>query len=297
MTKPNLMDCDPGWDDCLALLLLLGKGLGNPNVLGITTTWGNADIDTTTMNACLMTGYCRWGSLYVFEGLDKPAGPSGPASVAKPINWENLTAYPAPGPLTHRNAIALLVEEANAFGRDLTILATGPLTNIATAIKLDTGAMTQVGSLVIVGGAFANKNTDEFNLSADQEATQIVLKAGSYGLNTVLIPFEALQKMNDPQVWRRIQGMTTDHAKFYASVIDDQQAQQNGEAAEGLYDQLGVLYVLNPGLFRTEQWKVGIDFSQNCMGRIVRDPAGSPVTIVTDLDVDRVAKLLFERLS
>jgi purine nucleosidase len=292
MTKMNLMDCDPGWDDCLALLLLLGKGVGNPKITGVSTTWGNADIYTTTMNARLMTGYCGWG--YVFGGRDGPLGPIGPASVAKPITWKNLTVHPSPGSLGTYDAIAFLLERVNFFGRDLTILATGPLTNIATAIMLDTAAMQQVGSLVIIGGALANKNTDEFNLSGDQEATEIVLKAG---LNTVLIPFETLQKMNNPQVWLKIQGMTTDHAKFYASVIDDQRAQGNGEAAEGLFDQLGALYVLNPGLFRTEQWKVHVDFSQNCMGRIVQDPAGSPVTVVTDLDVEGVNNLFLERLS
>lgn len=295
MTKV-LMDCDPGWDDCLALLLLLGKGTGNS--VGVTTTWGNADIKTTTMNARLMTGYCdKSGTLYVYKGLGEPLGPRGPASVAKPINLNKLIAHPSPGYLGATNAPEEIRERARSYAQDLTVLATGPLTNIATAIKLDPNAMKSVSSVVIVGGAFADKNTDEFNLSADQAATQIVLKAASSGMKTVLIPFETLERMNDPQLSLDIQGMKTDHAEFYASVIKDQEAQGNAEAGKGLYDQLGALYVLKPELFQTEERNIGIVFSPSSMGQIVRNPGGSLVTLVMDLDVKGVKNLLLERLS
>ena len=117
------------------------------------------------------------------------------------------------------NGIKRIVEAAKHYGKDLTIVALGPLTNIARALAQDERAMRGIGSLVIMGGAVrVAGNTSpgaEFNFFADPHAAEIVLKAG---LPTTLVPLDVTEKvrMNGSALRDALKGRRDPAAKRFA---------------------------------------------------------------------------------
>src|ERR1043166_4987402 len=134
-----IVDCDPGWDDALVLLLLLAKD-NSANVVGITTVWGNEDVQATTTNARRMTYYLGRGAIPIYVGAMQPLKPS---SVALPCPPSNVVReLPPLGTVVNGTyAPEMLVDMAKKHGRDLTILGIGSMTNIAAAVQTDTAAM------------------------------------------------------------------------------------------------------------------------------------------------------------
>lgn len=292
MTK-LILDCDPGWDDCLVMLLLFAKR--DIDVLCITTVWGNEDVQRTTTNARRMTYYCGRSDVPIYPGAMQPFKPS---SVALPCPTSNVVeVLPALGTVVIGTyAPEMLVDMARKHGPDLTILGIGSMTNIAAAVQTDRAAMKRVGTLVITGGSYKDYQTHEFNLGCDPVATQMLLDAD---LNPVIITFDTEMTMNrgaSAQERMRAAGKKGNrYAGFYAEVVDDQLSQNNKEANEGVFDQLAALYALDPSVFTLNQKTIVIDY-HDPSGRIRDDPAGRPARIAT-VDVDRAYDLLFRRLG
>ena len=286
MTK-LVIDTDPGWDDALVLVLLLAKR--DIDVLCDTTVWGNENVADTTTNARRMTYCCGRPDIPVYPGCMqalKPVSievPCPPSSVVR--------ALPPLGTVVNgKYAPEMLTAMARAHGPELTILAIGSMTNIATAIELDKAAMKTVGTLVVTGGTCSDRKTHEFNLGSDPLATNKLLEAG---LNPVMITFDVEMTMNKG-VWaqQKMKDMNTKWATFYAKVIQDQLDQKNDEANEGVFDQLAALYALQPSLFNLEPTTIRVE-----SGRIIRDPAGHPVRMAKIVNIDAAYDLLFKRLA
>ena len=181
MAQKIIIDCDPGIDDALALAFAHGDpGL---EVCGITTVAGNVGLDVTTANALRVRDFIGMGDVPVVPGSTRPLlrpplqarhvhGETGLGSAKLP---EALSG-PAPG-----HAVDFLVDTISAAPGEITLIAVGPLTNIALALRREPALTSLVRDFVIMGGSAGRGNTTpaaEFNMLADPEAAAIVFGAG-----------------------------------------------------------------------------------------------------------------------
>jgi purine nucleosidase len=176
-----LLDCDPGIDDAFAIAF----GCGHPGLelCGITTVAGNASLDRTTSNALAVLEFLGHGAVPVAAGSPAPLLRS--VQDARSVHGESglgAARLPAPrGRPVDAHAVDFLIEQIAAAPGELTLVATGPLTNVAVAVRRHPPLVTQVADFVIMGGSAGRGNTTpaaEFNIRWDPEAAAIVFGAG-----------------------------------------------------------------------------------------------------------------------
>jgi purine nucleosidase len=180
-TRKVIIDCDPGIDDVFALVF--ADGHPALDLSGITTVAGNVGLDRTTGNALAVRDYLGLPGLPVTAGCERPLlrppltarrvhGASGLGEAAIPASL----AGPAEG-----HAVDYLGRVISAEPGQITLVATGPLTNIALALRRYPSLASQVSDFVIMGGSAGRGNVTpaaEFNIAADPEAAAIVFGAG-----------------------------------------------------------------------------------------------------------------------
>jgi purine nucleosidase len=176
-----LLDCDPGIDDAFAIAF----GCGHPGLelCGITTVAGNVSLDRTTCNALAVLEFLGHGQVPVAAG--SPAPLLRPFEDAHHVHGESglgAARLPAPrGRPVDTHAVDFLIEQIAAVPGELTLVATGPLTNVALAVRRYPPLVTQVADFVIMGGSAGRGNITpaaEFNMWCDPEAAAIVFGAG-----------------------------------------------------------------------------------------------------------------------
>jgi purine nucleosidase len=176
-----IIDCDPGIDDAFALAF----AHGHPalDLRGITTVAGNVGLDRTTANALAVRDYLGLPGVPVTQGCEGPLlrpplsarsvhGASGLGEAKIPASL----ARPAEG-----HAVDYLGSAIGAEPGEITLVAIGPLTNVALALRRYPGLVSQVSDFVIMGGSAGRGNVTpaaEFNIAADPEAAAIVFGAG-----------------------------------------------------------------------------------------------------------------------
>jgi len=176
-----ILDCDPGIDDALAIIF----GCGHPGIdlAGLTTVSGNVDLGLVTGNALSVLELAGRGDVPVVPGSPRPLlrpgfdgrgahGESGLGAARLPP----APAAPAPG-----HAVDFLVETIAAAPGEITLVATGPLTNIALAVRREPRLAGWVRDFVVMGGSAGRGNVTpaaEFNIAVDPEAAAIVFGAG-----------------------------------------------------------------------------------------------------------------------
>lgn len=177
-----ILDTDPGIDDALALFL----ALASPEVQleAITTVSGNVDVAFTTYNALTLLELARRTDIPVARGCDRPL-------IRQPFNAafvhgdNGLGGLQLPEPRIQplaAHAIDVIIEKVMAAPKEITLVAIGPLTNIALALRQEPRIVEQVQEVVIMGGALLVPGNDtpeaEFNIYVDPQAAHIVLHAG-----------------------------------------------------------------------------------------------------------------------
>jgi purine nucleosidase len=176
-----VLDCDPGIDDALAIAFACGHpGL---DLLGLTTVGGNVDLATTTANALSVRDFVGCPEVPVVAGSPVPLLRS--VLDARHVHGESgLGAARLPA-ATHGardgHAVDFLIDTVGALPGEITVVATGPLTNIALAVRREPRLVSQVRDFVIMGGSAGRGNVTpaaEFNIAADPEAAAIVFGAG-----------------------------------------------------------------------------------------------------------------------
>ena len=181
MATPIILDCDPGVDDALAIAF--AHGHPGIDLLGITTVAGNVGLAKTTANALAVCEYIGAGGTPVTAGC---AGPLlRPALDARQVHGESglggavlpaAAGSPAPG-----HAIDYIIDTVRAAPGQITLVATGPLTNIALAVKREPRLTDWVREFVIMGGSAGRGNVTpaaEYNIWADPEAAAAVFRSG-----------------------------------------------------------------------------------------------------------------------
>jgi purine nucleosidase len=176
-----ILDCDPGIDDALAIAFAVGHpGL---ELCGITTVAGNVGLDLTTPNAQRVCEFIGAAGIPVTPG--SPAPLLRPPMDARHVHGDTgLGGMRLPPPAARPSgghAIDFLIETIGAAPGEITLVATGPLTNIALAVRREPRLVSQVRDFVIMGGSAGRGNVTpaaEFNIATDPEAAAIVFRAG-----------------------------------------------------------------------------------------------------------------------
>src|SRR3984893_13065688 len=181
MSRKIILDCDPGHDDAMAILL----AHGNPEIelLAITTVAGNQTVDKTSLNARRVCSVAGIRDVPIAVGCDRPL--TRELKTAAYIHGESGLDGPAFGeptvPLDQRPAVDLIIELLMQSSGDITLVPTGPLTNIAMALRKEPRIVKKVQEVVLMGGAYTRGNTTpaaEFNIYVDPEAAAMLFNAG-----------------------------------------------------------------------------------------------------------------------
>src|SRR5580704_5980786 len=220
MATPIIIDCDPGHDDAIALLLAAASP--ELELVGVTTVAGNQTIEKTTLNA-----------LKVLElaGVDCPvaAGAAGPLvrtrSVAAHVHGESGLDgpdLPAPtGSAIDLHAVGFMAERIRERRGELTLVPTGPLTNIALLLALEPDARPE--RIVLMGGSVGEGNRTpaaEFNVWADPEAARRVFESGidvtMIGLDVTHRAYITLEETETLRAAGRVGKVAAELLDFYA---------------------------------------------------------------------------------
>jgi inosine-uridine nucleoside N-ribohydrolase len=187
---PVILDCDPGHDDMVAMLL----AAANPAIelLAITTVSGNGSLDAVTRNALLTCTHARIQDVPVAAGC---AGPLlGLARVADDVHGVSAMDGAELGEpdvaLDPRHAVDLMADLLRDAAEPVTLVPTGPLTNVALLLRRHPELLEQIAAVVLMGGAVRGGNRQplaEFNIWADPEAADIVFTSG---LDVTMCPLD-----------------------------------------------------------------------------------------------------------
>ncbi|MFC4007997.1 nucleoside hydrolase [Nonomuraea purpurea] len=246
MTKV-LIDCDPGIDDALALALAAGSPL---DVVGITTVGGNVDLPLTTANALALREFLGFGDVPVTPGS---AGAllrqTVRATAVHGAGGLGDVVLPAPvrGP-SEGHAVDFIVETLRAAPGEITLVAIGPLTNIALAVRKEPRVVEWAKELIIMGGSYTRGNHNpaaEFNMLADPEAAAIVFEAGwtvnMLGLDVTLSAVVTSDVLDRMRPLGRLAELLVPAAQSYGVVRAD--------GGPAIHDACAVAYLLDPSLF------------------------------------------------
>jgi len=304
MPTPIVLDCDPGHDDAIALLLALGSP--ELEVLGVTTTYGNQTVEKTTANALRVLELAGRTDVPVARGASQPL--SRPLAVAAHVHGDSGLDGPTLPPPSiepaRTEAVDWVAETIARAETPVTLVPTGPLTNVAR--YLDAHGTTGVDRIVLMGGAIAEGNMTpaaEFNVWADPEAAQIVFDAD---LDVTMIGLDVTHKaVTGPDVQRRLRESGS-IGVFVAELIDFftvYHRQTYGWEGAPIHDAVAVAHLIRPGLVETKLRNVEVEqVSELCRGRTVvdlwqRTERRPNAHVGVDLDGAAFLDLLVERIA
>jgi inosine-uridine nucleoside N-ribohydrolase len=302
---PIILDCDPGHDDAIALLL----ALASPEVelVGVTTVGGNQTLAKTTANALRVLEFAQ-REVPVAAGADKPLvrrldvaahvhgetgldGPELPPAVGKPVG---------------RHAVDYLAEQIRARDGALTLVPTGPLTNIALLLALHPDARPE--RIVLMGGAVGEGNRTpaaEFNVWADPEAARCVFESGidvtMIGLDVthqaLITPEHTEELRRAGRVGRMVAELMDFYSSWHRRMYPDL-------AGSPMHDPVALAHVIRPGLVDVREARIDVDCGwEQGRGRTNVDwrgrGDGKPFNAKVGLSIDAAAfaRLVIERIA
>lgn len=306
MPTPIIIDCDPGHDDAIALMLALASDA--VEVRAVTTVGGNQSLVKTTRNARQVLTVADRPDIAVAAGCDRPLirdrRTAGEVHGETGLDGPDLPAPAAPP--ADRHAVDALVAEVERAEESVTLVPTGPLTNVAVALRLRPSLADNLEGIVLMGGSCGAGNVTpaaEFNVRVDPEAAAIVLNAPvpvtMVGLDVTqagrlpIDRFEELRAMGN-----RVGPIVADLLDFYA----DFHRREYGWDAVPIHDALAVAHVIDDGILHTEEMHVAVETAgTHTTGETVCDRRGvtgedANASVALDLDVEAFHDMLFEAI-
>jgi inosine-uridine nucleoside N-ribohydrolase len=296
---PIVLDCDPGHDDAIALLLALASP--ELELRGVTTTYGNQTLEKTTENALRLLELVGREDVPVAEGADRPL--ERELVVAAHVHGQSGLDGPALPPArtapVSDDAVAFIAERT-----PLTLVAVGPLTNVAR--YLDAHGAEGIERVVLMGGAIAEGNftpAAEFNIWCDPEAAARVFASG---LDVTMCGLDVTHKaLLGPAVEERLRAAGR-IGTFVAELnifFTRYHRETYGWDGAPIHDAVAVAHVIRPELLETRHRNVEVELeSELTRGRTVVDlwrrterPPNAHVGV--DLDVDGFFELLVGRVA
>jgi inosine-uridine nucleoside N-ribohydrolase len=304
MRTPVILDCDPGHDDAIALLLALASP--ELELLGVTTTYGNQTVEKTTANTLRVLELVGRTDVPVAVGAGRPL--ERDLVVAAHVHGESGldgTVLPAASSsAASDDAVSFMAERVRKAGGPVTLVATGPWTNLARYFAAHgTG---EIGRLVLMGGSIAEGNftpAAEFNVWCDPEAAAAVLGSG---LDITLISLDVThQAILGADVERRLRSdgrvgaFVADLNVFFTRY----HRETYGWEGAPIHDAVALATVLRPDLVETRYRNVEVELeSELTRGRTVVDlwnrtdrPPNAQVGV--SLRADAFFDLLVERIA
>jgi purine nucleosidase len=297
-----IIDCDPGQDDAVALLMAMASPEAF-DLLGVTTVGGNVSIERTSTNARAIRELAGRPDVPVFAGcagplkraLETAEGVHGVSG----IDGANL---PDPvWPLDERHAVDFLIETLTAAEEGSVTLATlGPLTNLATAFERAPDARAGVREIVSMGGSLGKGNVTphaEYNIHTDPEAADAVYRAGCpitmIGLNLTH------QVIALPERRAAIRAVGGAASAAVAGMLEFYGARKTGLAGAPMHDPCVIAYLLRPGLFEGRAMPVEIVIDDGAeLGRTRCGGDGAAnARVLETADADGFFALLLEKLA
>jgi inosine-uridine nucleoside N-ribohydrolase len=303
---PVLIDCDPGQDDALAILLALASP--ELDVLGVTTVAGNQTVDKTTANALRVLELAGRTDIRVAAGAERPL--VGELVVAADAHGESgLDGVDLPPPSTEpvaEHAVDFLAARLLAAPEPLTLVPLGPLTNVALLLADHPDAARRIERIVLMGGAVREGNqtpSAEFNIWIDPEAAAQVFDSG---LDVTMVGLDVTNRaVLTTEDARGLRGFgpvaeaAADMLDFYLGFYNE--AYDHGGAP--IHDALAVAHVFRPDILTVSDRHVAVEVASGlCRGRTVVDmrrrtkvPAPN-AHVALDIDSDAFRSLLLDRL-
>jgi len=307
MTIPLIIDTDPGLDDALALLLALGSP--EVDLIGVTTVAGNTSLANTTANALRILELAGRGDIPVAAGAARGLIREAPRTAEHVHGADGLGGLSLPAPQTwpvDAHAVDFIAERLWAAAEPITIVAIGPLTNIALLLATHPSAAERIGRLVVMGGAARGGNstpTSEFNVWSDPEAAHRVFAAGlpltMVGLDVTDRSVVTPKDVGAPGTGGRIAQFVVAAVDFYSRFHQD----RYGTAVTYQHDALAVAEAIAPGIVQTSHLYVEVEYGQGpTRGTTVVDVHGvtgnAPNThVALDFDHPRFVDFLVSRLG
>jgi inosine-uridine nucleoside N-ribohydrolase len=301
---PVILDCDPGTDDAVAILLALASP--ELSVRAITVAGGNVGLERTLPNALALTSLAG-SRVPVHAGADRPLlgaftseirvhGENGLAGVMLPPGG-------APAPGLAADVIRQIVRDSSD---PVTLIGIGPATNLALALTTEPALTARVAQIVLMSGAWAEGNVTpaaEFNAWSDPEALAILLACGRPVVFATLdLTAQALTTPARIAAWRRLgKGRSLQAACDIQAAVPP--LSRFGGLGNPAHDPCAVAWLIRPDLFTARPCSMRMDLGPGpCRGRTVIDRwgrTGDPLnaTVLETVDADGFFALLGQRLA
>lgn len=312
MTKQTvILDCDPGLDDAVAILLAL-TSQENFDLAGITTVAGNVSLYHTYRNARALVELAGCPEVRVFEGCARAIMSEG-ARAEEVHGADGIGGVPLPAPtapIEEQHAVDFIIETCrNAPDKGVTICPIGPMTNVALALIKAPDIKPKINEIVFMGGvAFGPGNTSpaaEFNIYADPHAAEIVIKSG---IPQVMMGLDVTQQAiiteDRLRYFRELPSAVSHAVAEMLSAYRKMVIEKTGGARQGvLHDPCTIAYLIDPTIFEGEDYFVEVDCSSSAnFGRTTVDGlavTGQPANVKVMLNMNDQAfyDLLFDRIS
>jgi len=260
-TRPRvIIDCDPGHDDAFALIVASKFA----EILGVTTVAGNAPLDLTTKNARIILDICGAAGVQLHSGANRPlvAEPIHAAYIHGESGMDGATFSPPSRPVDGTDAVHFIIDTARS-NPGAWLVPTGPLTNIALALRVAPDLVSTISGISLMGGGrFGNRTASaEFNIWCDPEAASAVFDSGAKivmsGLHLthqIMATAARIEMVRNAHatVGPKLAGLLEFFSKTYKSLHDD------FEGAP-LHDVCAVLALTHPQLFGASERHVAVE--------------------------------------
>lgn len=309
MKRPVIIDCDPGHDDAIALLLAFSSD--KLDVRAVTTVAGNQTIEKTLNNALRVLSFAGV-NVEVSRGAAKPLVRE--LKTAPKVHGESGLDGPELPPPTimpsGRSAVETIVDVLNKSEEKITLIPTGALTNVAQVLLVHPEVKDRIERISLMGGSCVGGNwtpAAEFNILVDPEAAKIVFDSG------IPITMCGLDVTHKAQIYKdeieRIRGIGNRVAVMVAELLDffsifhEQVNDKFGFKGSPLHDPVAVAWVIDPDLIKTKACHVDIEtkgeFTDGCTVvdyyNILNKPRNADIAF--DIDREGLIEMLYEGLK
>jgi ribosylpyrimidine nucleosidase len=258
-----ILDCDPGHDDAVAILLAAKSPL--IDLLGITVVAGNQTLDKTVINTLNVCQYLNI-DVPIYAGCGQPMIRDKQV-IAPEIHGESGLDGPLFPPLTKhiesQHAVLYIAETLLQSEGDITVVTTGPMTNLAMAIRLYPDILPKIKEIVLMGGCYQLGNVTpaaEFNIYADADAAHVAFTCGR---KITMVGLDVTRKaLCLPAVMERMSKVQTSAGKLFIDLMtffNQTQKKVFGWAGGPLHDPITIAFLLDPTVLTTKEMYTQID--------------------------------------
>lgn len=266
-----ILDCDPGHDDAVAIMLA-GRA-PELEILGITVVSGNQTIEKTSQNALNVLQYLEL-DIPVYAGCGQPmvrkrihaADIHGSSGLDGPVFPELKRT------VEKEHAVTFIIRSLLSSEEAVTMVTTGPMTNLAMAMRMNPGILDKIERIVLMGGSYGNGNITpaaEFNIAADAEAAYVCFNSGR---PITMAGLDVTRKaLCFPEIVERMGRIDNKASKLFVDLMGHfcrTQKEVFGWEGGPLHDPVPVAYLIDPDILKTKAMNVEIDIrSEQSYGR------------------------------